>query len=351
MNVIERLLGNKKATITEKELECLIGCRDYECFARDVGELVRQNIICPVKTKKSGMNGRIPPLYNKYWIIRPQNDYSKALEDIKLLNPRLNISGYLEKPALYEKHREVIDKLSDYLWKQVELLDEPMSKNERSFSMWGFEKLLGQKESKVADVLKFNGLNNEDLNYFETPEPFIEYVHERTSPMNVLVIENKDTWFSFRRVMLEIGKNRFLDIDIHVLLYGEGRKITRKNGRIDEYDAQWHHGSKNTYYYFGDLDYEGIQIYFDLKASNNTADIRLFKDAYRMMKRLADGHTLPVSTDRRNKIGRFNEFLNYFPKEDADQMGIILESGRYIPQEILNYQIIKKNMRGTKEDV
>ena len=351
MNVIERLSDNKKAIITEKELEGLIGCRDYERFAREVGEMVKQNIICPVKTKKSGTNGRIPPLYNRYRVIRSGNDYSKAIEEIKLLNPRLNISGYLEKPAVYEKYKEVVDKLSDYLWKQAELLIEPMSQNERSFSVWGFEKLLGQNGAIVADILKFNDINSEELNYFNTPEPFIEYVHERTSPMNVLIIENKDTWFSFRKVMLETGKNRFLDVDIHVLLYGEGRKITRKNGRIDEYDAQWNHNNNNTYYYFGDLDYEGIQIYFDLKASNTTTDIRLFRDAYRMVKRLANGRILPVSKDGRNKTGRYNEFLEYFPKDVGGPMRLILESGRYIPQEILNYQIIKKNMRGTTENV
>lgn len=347
MNVVEKLYTSKKNTVTEKELEQLLACRDYECLAKEVGRLVQQNAISPVKSKKSGTNGRIPPLYNKYRIVRQENDYSVALEEIKLLNPRLNISGYLEKPVLYEKHREILVKLSDYLWGKAALLDEPMSQNERSLSIWEFEKLLGQKEALVSEVLRFNGLNSLDLNYYNTPEPFIEYVHERANPMNVLIIENKDTWFSFRKVMLETGLNRFLGVGIHALLYGEGRKITGRNGRIDEYDAQWYHGNKNTYYYFGDLDFEGIQIFFDLKAYNPSADIRLLKDAYMMMVQLGDGHTLPVSADKRNRTGRYSEFLGYFPKEVAAKMGIILESGRYIPQEILNYQIIKKSMRIT----
>lgn len=346
MNVAEELYGHKKATITEKELENLLGIKDYECFVKKVRELVKQSIICPVKTKKSGMNGRLPPLYNKYWIMRPQSDYSRVLEGIKLLNPRLNIAGYLEKPALYEKHREILGKLSDYLWEEAELLNEPMSRNERSLSVWGFEKLMEQKDALIGDILKFNSLNHTDLNYFDTPEPFIEYVHQRANAMNVLIIENKDTWFSFRKVMLETERNQFLDIDIHALLYGEGRKITGKNGRIDEYDAQWQHANKNIYYYFGDLDYEGIRIYFDLKNYNSAADIRLFREAYRTMVRLAEGHVLPVSAGKRDKTDRYEEFLECFQEEDAGRMERILESGRYIPQEILNYQIIKKYMRG-----
>jgi Uncharacterized protein conserved in bacteria C-term(DUF2220). len=344
MNITEKLNSNNKNMVSEKELEHLIGIRNYEDFAREVGRLVQQNVIKPVKSKKSGTNGRIPPLYNKYRIIRNETDYTKALEEIKLLNPRLNVTGYLEKPVLFEKHGKLLLRLSDYLWTKAALLNGPMSQNERSLSIWGFEKLLGQKEALIEDILKFNGLNNDDLNYYNTPEPFIEYVHERTNPMNILIIENKDTWFSLRKVMLETGLNRFLGIDIHALLYGEGRKITGKNGRIDEYDKQWYHGNKNMYYYFGDMDYEGIQIYFDLKSYNTAADIRLFKEAYLMMVRFADGCTLPISADRRNRAGSFSGFLEYFPEEEAGKIGKILESGRYIPQEIINYQIIRKCM-------
>ncbi len=344
MDAVEILLNYKKGMVTEKELEGFLGSKDYETFAREVSELVAQNVICPVKSKKSGMNGRFPPLYNKYRIIRPENNYSKALEEIKLLNPRLNISGYMEKPALYEKHRDILMKLSDYLWSNAALLEEPMSHNERSLSIWGSEKLLSRERTLIAEVLKFNFLGSSDLNYYNTPEPLIEYVHERTNPMNILIIENKDTWFSFRKAMLETGLNRFLGLDIHALLYGEGRKITGRNGRIDEHDIQWYYGYKNTYYYFGDLDYEGIQIFFDLKAYNPATDIRLFNEAYQMMGHLADGCELPISADKRNRIGRYSEFLGYFPEEEAVRMGIILESGRYIPQEILNYQIIKMSL-------
>lgn len=341
MNLIDKLYYNKKNTVTEKELEHLIGCNDYECFAKEVGKLVSQNIISPVKYRKSRTNGRFPPLYNKYRIIRIETDYSLILEKIKLLNPRLNISGYMEKPGQYEKHSEILVNLSDYLWNEAALLKEPMSQKERSLSIWGFEKLMEQKEALVSEVLRFNGLSRLDLNFFYTPEPFIEYVHERAEQMNILIIENKDTWFSFRKAMLECGCNSIFNMDVHALIYGEGRKITGKNGRIDEYDAECYHSNKNTYYYFGDLDYEGIQIFFDLQAYNPGAEIRLLKDAYIMMVKLADGRTLPMSADKRNRTGLYSEFLEYFPETTAAKMGIILESGKYIPQEILNYQIIR----------
>ena len=64
-------------------------------------------MLSPVKA--SGRNGRIPPLFNKYRIIRPKEDYSEYLESIRRLNPRLNISAYLKRPELYKKHRELLE--------------------------------------------------------------------------------------------------------------------------------------------------------------------------------------------------------------------------------------------------
>jgi hypothetical protein len=43
------------------------------------------------------------------------------------------------------------------------------------------------------------------LNYYETPEPFFTYdiAHgdKNTNRRNILVIENKDTWHTLRRIM------------------------------------------------------------------------------------------------------------------------------------------------------
>ena len=78
------------------------------------------------------------------------------------------------------------------------LLEEPMSRKERSFSIWGREKLLDEQFSLVREVLRLNGLGEDFLNYYDTLEPFFEYVHSQTPSMSVLVIENKDTWFIFQ---------------------------------------------------------------------------------------------------------------------------------------------------------
>lgn len=132
--------------------------------------MVEGGLLSPVKA--SGKNGRIRPLFNKYRIIKPKEDYSEYLESIRRLNPQLNISAYLKRPQSYKKHSDIVEGLSHYLWHQAELLEEPMFHKERSFSIWGREKLIDENLSLVREVLRFNHLAEDFLNYYDTPEPF-----------------------------------------------------------------------------------------------------------------------------------------------------------------------------------
>jgi len=197
----------------------------------------------PVKSSKT--NGRLPPLFNKYRIIKPQEDYSGYLESIRRLNPHLNIAGYLQRPELYKKHLEIVEGISTYLWFAQDLLEHPMSRKERSFSVWGREKLLDEHLALVREVLKFSGLEENFLNYYDTPEPFFEYYHQRGELRAVLVIENKDTWFTFRKLMQASGKNNISGTEVNVLLYGEGNKITKK-GALQGHYVMWSRWSKGT---------------------------------------------------------------------------------------------------------
>lgn len=128
----------------------------------------------------------------------------------------------------------------------------------------GPEKLLDEHRALVGEVLKFNGLNENWLNCYDTPEPFFEYVHTRSGPMTVLILENKDTWYTFRKLMQDTGKGVIAGTRVDVLLYGEGNKIT-KRGALEEYNAgmlRGRAGQAGEFLYFGDLDQEGIRLFF-----------------------------------------------------------------------------------------
>ncbi|MEA4925876.1 MAG: DUF2220 family protein [Syntrophomonadaceae bacterium] len=259
--------------ITETELQKIAGEGDYLFFHREIEELIESGLLRPVKA--SGSNGRIPPLFNKYRVIQPREDYAEYGESIRRLNPRLNISDYLKRPELYKKHLDIVEGLSWYLWYEAALLAEPMSRKERSFSIWGREKLIDEHFALVREVLRFNGLGEDFLNYYDTPEPFFEYVHSRSPEMRVLIIENKDTWFSFRKLMQATGKNVIAGITLDLLLYGEGNKITKKGALEDYAGGMLHHKEGQTirFMYFGDLDLEGIRLFFRTRDANPSLSI------------------------------------------------------------------------------
>lgn len=341
---IERfLLEHKRKTITEKELNIIIG-GNYDEVVVKVRQLADDNLLQPVIASKT--NGRRPALYNRYHIIKPEKDYSEAIEQIKLLHPRFDHQAYFDNPELYLTHKNEIDALSNFLWRHSEELELPMSVNERSLRIWGREKLLKENLNLLRGALKFNDWTLNMLNFYETPEPFFEYMHRKDAKMNILVIENKDTWYTLRKIMTEQDNNMILNREYHVLLYGEGRKITRETGRLEEYDREMLAGGKNKYYYFGDLDYEGISIFMDLVNSNKNLDIKLCTELYCLMLSEVNAIELPETKDNRGKDVDVSAFTSFFVPEIGIKIERILKSGRYIPQEVLNYQVFIGLMKG-----
>ena len=348
MELPEKLLLTAKKTISDEELQQILQESDYGIFHTEVEKLVESGVLVPVKSSKT--NGRLPPLFNRYRIVKPQEDYTIYLVSIRRLNPHLNIAGYLQRPELYYKHLEIVEGISKYLWFAQDLLDWPMSRKERSFSLWGREKFLDEQMALVREVLKFNGLEEDFLNYYDTPEPFFEYHHSHGELKTVLVIENKDTWFTFRKLMQATGNNNISGTVVNVLLYGEGNKIT-KNGALEEYRATMLGGQcgqnvstqcRPKFLYFGDLDWEGIRLFFRTREANPALDLKPFSSLYRLMLELAESVELPKSLDQRGVVGPLPEFLSLLGIPEEESLRALLAEGKYIPQEIVNYQIAAK---------
>lgn len=97
---------------------------------------------------------------------------------------------------------------------------------------------------------------------------------------------------------------------------------------------------KNQIYYFGDLDYEGIGIYESLaQMAADRRKILPFAKAYEAMVEKADMtcgmKNLPDTKEQQNRNIR-EDFFAHFHEETVSRMKAVLESGKYIPQEILN---------------
>lgn len=313
-----------------------------------IRSLISKGKIKPLKA--SGTNGKSPALYREYWLSESQKDYRILEEELKYqLHPVIAVDYYLSHLKNYEQDRQWVLMLSEYLKKNREKLEYTESTNERSFEIWGHEKFLSRGQGKR--ILKNCGLKEDFLNTYQTTEPLAYYSRTRQVPQNILILENKDTFYSMRRHLLDNvmetasdelpnGKGRVLGMEIGTLIYGAGKGILRSFLDFDLCVEPYMKDSRNRIYYFGDLDYEGIGIYESLtEMAAGRWEIHPFAGAYEAMVRKADAacgmENLPDTKELQNRNIR-EDFFSHFHKEQVNRMKAILESGKYIPQEILN---------------
>lgn len=317
-------------------LEQLLGVRQnlpYKEQYHYIRKRLEQGDIRPLLA--SGTNGKKPALYWEYWLVEEKKDYSELEEELKYrMIPQISVDYYLKHLENYEHDRTWVLLLNDYLREQQDWLVYSESLNERSFEIWGREKFLSKEQGKK--ILKRCGLSEEDLNVYSTTEPLAYYSHTREVPQNLLILENKDTFYSMRRSMLE-GHAEIFGVKMGTLIYGAGKGILRSFRDFDLCVEPYMKNPENHIYYFGDLDYEGIGIYEKLAGMfEKRWKIEPFCPAYEaMLHKARETERLPDTKEQQNRnIGTL--FFSYFTETQLEEMKQILESDAYIPQEILN---------------
>lgn len=308
--------------------------QSYKELYDKVLTFIQHGKLKPVKA--SGKNGKKPALYNEYWIIEEPEDNSRYIEELSyLFVPMISTHYYLNHIQQYREDRQWLLLLNQYLKTNRDELQIPKSMNERSFEIWHREKFL--KEEQGKRILKRCSISLEELNLYETTEPLAYYVHTRETPQNMLIVENKDTFYSMRRHLLS-ENSQILGTCIGTLIYGAGKGIFRSFQDFSLCAEPYMREKGNVIYYFGDLDYEGIAIYESLASLfNKECRIEPFAKGYLKMIEKAEEigkNGLPSMKEGQNKnIGAY--FWDFFVKGSVDEMQRILQNGRYIPQEIL----------------
>ncbi len=325
------LLNTGKATLTLHELERMFASLDYGDFVAEVRSFIDEGLLRPMGKDTNGMS---PPLHTRYRICREKEDVSSIQSEIMRLGPEFYPSAYLTNLSLYHKHRELLLGLRNYVRDHGSELECPMSKNERSYAIWGNEKLLDS--SLVQGMLRFTKWGNR-LNYFSTPEPYFDYLVTGADTSSILVLENKDIWFSLRKLFMENpGVQRLYGQNFDGLLYGEGNKITRHNA-LKEYVEEGF-SSPPSLFYWGDLDYEGIAIFLKASAS---FPMTLFVPGYMEMLKHSRERQLTTCRTVQTQPSDMERFLSCFDAETAFEIFKLLDAKLYIPQEICNYPRLK----------
>ncbi len=300
--------------------------------------LIESEKIRPVRA--SGTNGKKPALYWEYWIIEEEKNYSVLEEELKYqMTPLISVDFYLKHPDVYEEDRQWVLLLNDYLKNRKDKLNYPESVNERSFEIWKREKFLSKEKGKK--ILKRCGLQESDLNVYSTTEPLAYYSHTRDVPQKLLILENKDTFYSMRRHLMS-GNDTIFGTVTGTLIYGAGKGILRSFRDFDLCVEPYMKNPGNEILYFGDLDFEGIGIYENLaEMFEERWRIVPFISAYGRMLTCAElektGSLEALPDTKEGQIRRdCSLFFSYFSGTQVRNMQRILDAGKYIPQEILN---------------
>lgn len=329
-----RTLNIKKIELNE--IRNYYKISEYEELNKLICNLIENNVIRPVKASRT--NGMRPALYNKYFIIEEKKDYSSYIDEINYtLNPLINTSYYFKNLDKYIDDRKYILKFSKFLDnRNNRMSNKAISKNECSFEIWQEEKFLS--EGKGEKILKNLGFDLDILNVYETSEPLSYYSVNKVEPQNILILENKDTFYTYRKYLMDNCGNNILGQSISTLIYGSGKKIYRSFSDFTLWAEPYFFNKENNIFYFGDLDFEGIIIYERLYDEfKENIEIKLFQEAYiYMIDKYTDKDLdLPKTKDLQNKNIK-DIFLNNFDDNYKNKIIRILNSGKYIPQEIIN---------------
>lgn len=348
MNQIVKKLVNDQKQVTisltslekqiRKTMKNEVGPLFYKELADAILNLEREGVIEPIKSAKSySRDMRVRDRYRKI-IVSNFDENELKQELLTSFHQEISVTYYLKNLDKYQDIRGYVKSISDFL-KTSDEKKYFLSANERSYELFGDEKFLcGRRGKSLLINLK---ISYKDLYCFETFEPFFHIGLAKNEHENILIVENLDTFFSLKKLYNE-NVCSWNGIDFSMIVYGEGNKITKSFCHLDELNVP----ENVNIYYFGDFDREGINIYHRLsKMSKRT--VKLMKPFYEEMYRR-----------RKNKLSSKKQNLNesaikfFFEENKFDEeaeMREYLTIGKYVPQEAVNIEVMRRIADGVRK--
>lgn len=331
MEVLKQFLSSyKRSKISLLQLVEQCPTLQYEQFAQILMQLERENILTSVKA--SGMNGKQPPLANTYKINKTmvlKGVREQVIQLKKSFHAAIWIEYYLTKTIQeLEQDLPALQQLNTYLQNNP-LPERKALAQERSFEIFNNEKFITEQggkqlleKVKVWELLEIWPIAD-PVSYAINPFKLNDEHHK------FLIVENKATFYSLLPALKESV--------FSALLYGQGNAI---NGTIQVLKEQLPLNYENVqFYYFGDLDAEGISIWYLLQQKIHA---QLALPFYRacLQKKAAKGKEY-----QRKNAAAIEAFVHHFDEETKGYIGQLLQEGFYFPQEILKADELQRIWR------
>lgn len=262
------LLSYSRKTIALEELENIAQGegKSYLHFAELILELEEDGILECVKAK--GRTIKKPQLAYSYRInqaILKDEHFNRLQRARSVLHKRIQLDRYFQLPPVqFEQDQPYLQKISEYLQKN-NLPQDRVPAPERSFELIGDEKWM--TDGSGVELLKRISLWDE-MRVIPVADPLMLAVDVSKRENSIhfhLIVENKTTYQGLLPALR--------DTEFTTLIYGSGRKILRG---MDHFHEQVPLTGQHHFYYFGDLDLEGINIWSELSESIDARPAILF---------------------------------------------------------------------------
>lgn len=323
------LLKHKNKKINLVQLERAVPSLEYEQFAELILSLEKQKIL--QRIHKSGMNGKNPTLAYRYIINRV-----KILQDIrgvilaakKNFHPSIELDIYLNKTIeRWQMDLPYLKKLNTYI-KTYGFPKKRALANERSYEIFQNANYITEGGGKA--LLENTHIWNKLLIWpVNNPVSFSVNMHALSNETHIhLIVENKDIYY---RLLPALQNSQFT-----TLLYGEGKSII---STIDIFPQQLPLPNKtHLFFYFGDLDYTGIEIWYLLSKK-----IKI-QPAVPMYEAFSHHHmTIGKTYQRKNEVAA-RAFLTYFSESQQLAITELFKNGGYYPPGILKTEDLQSIM-------
>lgn len=332
MEEIYRALNNyTKRTIGLSALETIVGkvFHTYEEYAQLILKLENEGVLQMVKSK--GRTTRKPSLAYHYRINKSviQASYHRDIQHYRnQLHPSINLDDYYKKdPSVWQQDLPYLLKIDRYL-NDVGFPKDTVPAPERSFELVQDEKWLTEKGGKelLERIGLFTSLNivpvSDPLMFAINPNQILKETHYH------LIVENKTTY----QGLLPVLKST----NFSTLIYGRGKNIIHS---IEQFPNQYPVDGNHHFFYFGDIDREGVSIWHSLTKKRKVNLAMPFYQAC-LEKQPVAGKDYQKQFKQAQE-----EFIHLFSDKEQEQIEMIFSQGKYYPQEILKSKQLQEIWR------
>ncbi|WBL16847.1 DUF2220 family protein [Sutcliffiella sp. NC1] len=320
-----------KKTIGLTELEHMFtsSFQSYEQFAKVVLKLEKSAILVMVKSK--GRNSRIPSLAFQYRINKSllvEDFHQELVQYRRRFHSSIILDEYYSKDqSLWKQDLPFIEKIDVYL-KQNSFPTDRVPAAERSYEIVGDEKWIDEKGGKeLLERIKLF----DKLHILPVSDPLMLAVHPSNLSNDIqyhLIVENKTTYQGLVEVLKET--------DFSTIIYGKGKAVIAS---IEQFPFQFPIKADHRFLYFGDIDREGISIWYSLNEKRRVELALPFYNAC-LKKSPAKGKEY-----QKERLVALESFVNCFETNQQEQIKTLLANGQYYPQESLNTKELQQIWR------